>query len=216
MVSTLAVLVSLVAMLVAWRALDQAQDARDIALVGRAPAMDAGEASDGPTSGPTSAVPTTAGRRTPASPSAGAEPPELNPRTAYELKYEKQSLVLPQAPQCNDPTYLDLDEPRAHVPREGSDLRYVVPCNTAPVVSVGTSAAGAPGMTPQDCAEKIRTEPIGQVGVPVTKGLVLCTTTSFQEAQARGDVQRMVLVEITGIAPSGAVSFLLTAWNIPG
>lgn len=76
--------------------------------------------------------------------------------------------------------------------------------------------AGAPGMTPQDCADKIRTAPIGLgAEIPVRQGLVLCITTSFQAARSRGDLQRMVLLEITGVGADKSVTVQVTAWDIP-
>jgi hypothetical protein len=214
----LALLVAVGALAVAWRSLDQAQDARDIALAGRAqatpeppPAQPTGPADNGATPEP---PPTT---NPPVDPTGTGEPPPLNPRTVFKIKYEKQSLTLKA--QGNGYMYADLDEPRANVDSNGYDLAVSNGIQT-PEFRLGNevqgSEAGAPGMTPQDCADRIRTAPVGQAAdIPVRQGLVLCVMTSFQAARSRGDLQRMVLLEITGVGADKSVTVQATAWDIP-
>jgi hypothetical protein len=216
-----AVIVALASMLVAWRALDQANDARQIALAGGTAATPAGTGSGA------SAGASTATRSAPAidatsaaaqvAPTLSGEPPQLTQRTVYTPQYEKQTLTLKAS--CSS-MYADLDEPRANVGSGDYDLMLKGPCGggTANLVlgnDVSGSQEGAPNMTPQDCGDKIRTAPLGEVPVPVNKGIVLCIATSFAAAQKRGDVRRMVRLEITGVSADGAVTLQLTAWNIP-
>ncbi|MBF9134486.1 hypothetical protein I0C86_36985 [Plantactinospora sp. S1510] len=220
-----ALLLALGSTVFAWRAIDQAKDAKDIAigrasLPGGGPATDAPATPTGPSTtdqGQTPGDPTTAPDDVPRSP---GEPPELNERTVYEPKYEKQSLVL--RARCSYDMYADLDEPRAAVNEVGYDLRYVMGCgNDAPSLRLGDGVRGSeaarPGMTPQECVDAIRTAPIAQEGrVPVRKATMICVTTNYAAARERGDVWRMVLVEIVAVANDGAVTIQATAWNIPG
>jgi hypothetical protein len=211
-----ALLVALAAFGVAWRALDQAHDARDIALAGRGQAVPGNQQATGPAAASGGSGATAA---PPANPNASGEPPPLDQRTVYKVKYDKQTLILKT--QSSYSMYVDLDEPRANVAEEGHDLALVSSYNGGvPHFTLGEgvegSEQGAPGMTPQDCAEKIRIAPINsKAQIPARQGSVLCLTTSFAAAQARGDVRHMVLMEITAVAADAAVTVQLTGWNIP-
>ena len=113
-VSTLALLLAGGAGLVSWRALDQANDARDIALRGGQPpvAQPAGET-------PPTASPETAEASPPAQvalppevdPSTGEASDDLplNPEAEFTQVYDKQHLKIQT--RCNYPTYADLDKP---------------------------------------------------------------------------------------------------------
>jgi hypothetical protein len=71
-------------------------------------------------------------------------------------------------------------------------------------------------MTPQDCADKIRRAPVADNGrIPARQGLDVCVITSFAAAQQRGDLRRMVLMEVSGVAADGSVTLQLSAWTIP-
>src|SRR5262249_59933437 len=117
--------------------------------------------------------------------------------------------------------YVAREEPRANVAGQGHDLALTVSSKGGvPYFTLGEgvegSEQGAPGMTPQDCAEKIRIAPISSnAWIPARQGSVLCLTTSFAAAQAQGDVRHMVLMEITAVAADDAVTVQLTGWNIP-
>ena len=70
--------------------------------------------------------------------------------------------------------YADLDEPRANVASTGYDLAVRGDCGSTPAyVSLGDgvqgSDSGTISSTPQDCAEHIRTSPLGDANVPVRK-----------------------------------------------
>lgn len=221
-VAALALLVATVSLLVAWRAVDQAGDARQFALSGGAASDVAGPATQAPapTTGapPQTEAPTTDSPSVP-DPTSTAEPAPLDERTAYKVKYERQVLTLKAG--CNDSMYIDLDEPRANVEYNDYDLGFTRRCQGGTSnLSLGEggegSESGNPQMTPHECAERIRTAPIGtDAQVPVRKGVVLCLTTSLASARAKGDSQRMVRLEITGAADDGTVTLLSTAWDIP-
>ncbi|MDQ7907945.1 hypothetical protein RB614_25805 [Phytohabitans sp. ZYX-F-186] len=221
-VSTLALLVAVVSLAVAWRAVDQAGDAKRFALAGaadvpapvtQAPAPPATTGAPPPTEAPATDAPIAP------DPTSTAEPAPLDERTVYTVEYEKQVLTLKAG--CNDSMYIDLDEPRANVEYNDYDLGFTRRCqggtsNLGLGEGVEGSESGNPQMTPHDCAERIRTAPIGtDAAVPVRKGVVLCLTTSLASARAKGDSQRMVRLEITGAADDGTVTLQGTAWNIP-
>jgi hypothetical protein len=215
-VAGLALLLALGSAVFAWRAIDQAKDAKQVALAGRAEPVAPAAAS--PSSSPSSAAEPLPSEE-PVEPAGTGEPAPLDERTVYTPKYEKQSLTL-KARECNHSMYADLDEPRANVASTGYDLVLSGDCSGNLLYlrlgeGVEGSESGSAGSTPQDCAEQIRTAPLGEAKVPVRKGVVLCLTTSFVAANERGDDQRMVLVEITGVADGGAVTLKATAWNIP-
>ncbi|PMR61348.1 hypothetical protein C1A38_09435 [Verrucosispora sp. ts21] len=206
--------------LFAWRAIDQAKDAKAIALAGpgrvssASPPTDPGAppvATDAPA---TSGVP--AGDPPPRSPD---EVPELTEQTLYQPKYQKQSLVLKAT--CSSSMYADLDEPRARNESAGTELRFIAGCGNEPTAfrlmdGVEGSEAGRPGMTPQECATQIRLALIAQnARIPARKGSVLCVTTNYRAAKAAGDDWRMVLVEVVGVANDGATTIEVSAWNIP-
>jgi hypothetical protein len=217
----LALLLAFVSLLVSWRALDQAGDARDIAAAaGRGQPMTPAAAQREATSTPEPARSTATSEATTPSAVTSGEPPPLNPRTAFKIKYDKQSLTL--KPQGSYPMYVDLDEPRANVGQSGYDLALAGPSSYSQDPAyfklgedVAGSEAGAPGMTPQDCGEKIRTAPVGAANIPARKGTVLCLTTSYTAARERGDVQRLVLLEVTGVATDNTVTVQVSAWDIP-
>jgi hypothetical protein len=159
-----ALVVALTALLVAWRALDQAHVARDLALVGRGQPGRGQQVAPQPTAGTpdSGSGASTSAPATPVDPTATGDPPPLTQRTAYKVKYDKQTLTL--RAQRSSVMYVDLDEPRANVSSNGFDIEL------SPNYSSGTpyfllgqdvmaSDAGAPGMTPQDCANKIPPSP---------------------------------------------------------
>jgi hypothetical protein len=220
-VAALALLFAVVSLVVAWRAVDQAQDARQFALAGDDSVVAANQTPAAPPAATTQAPPATsaapAGEPVNPAPSGTGEPP-LDERTVYTAKYEGQSLTL-KTDQCGETMAADLDEPRANT-GAGVDIVLNGDCSNRPAyfsmgAGVSASQSGSPGMTPQDCAERIRTAPLGESTVPVRQGVVLCLTTSFGEATERGDNQRLVVFEVTGVANDGAVTIKSTAWDIP-
>lgn len=206
--------------LFAWRAIDQAQDAKDIA-IGRGPvvAPPPGEptpdAPPAPNNTATGELPTTNPQTSP-----GTLPP-LDPRANYDRAYEKQELVLRASDDsCSSGMYVDLDEPRANVDSSRHDLA-LVECNDQLKFSLGPgvegSDAGEPGMSAQGCDDRIRTNPIPkEATIPARKGLTMCVTPSRAEALNQGDSWRIVLVEVVDTSINESVTVRLTAWKIPG
>lgn len=225
-VSVLALLLSGGSTLLAWRALDQARDAKDIALGPDRSAVSPIPATggDGSTATPGTAGP---GQTDPPAPELTDSvlddnltgPPPLDEQTVYTELYVRRELTL-RAYDGNSMN-VDLDEPRANVASIGSDLSLRSSYENEPdYLALGDGVEGSeseqPDLTPQECAERIQLSPLGNdTPVPVRQGVVLCLVTSFEVAESRGDPRRMVLVEITGVAADGRVTIAATAWNIP-
>lgn len=209
----LALLVSCASALFSWRAADQAAEAKDAALGGRSQQGATPQAGvPNPTAAPAEKPP-------PADPNATV-PPTLGEDTVYSVHYTKQTLTL--TAKCNDSMYADLDEPRGNVASNGADIEFIAGCSaTNPSgLSLGSgvdaSSAGAPNMDPRECADRIRTSPVGDAPIPVRKGVAICMTTSYAAARARGDRWRLVLLVVTGVAEDGAVTVEANAWDAPG
>lgn len=220
-VAGLALLLALGSAIFAWRAIDQAQDAKDIALrSGPAVSASATGEPDGGAQTPTSSAPTEAGGTTPDdTPRSPGEAPALNERTVYRPSYQKEPLVLKAA--CSYSMYADLDEPRTRNDATGADVRFTRGCGNEPSTLrledgvEGTDAAAA-GMTPQECADKIRTALIGEdQRIPVRKGTTICVTTDYAYAKAHGDPWRMTLIEVVGVGNDGSTTLQVTGWDIP-
>ena len=69
----------------------------------------------------------------------------------------------------------------------------------APSLRLGDNVQGSesaqPGMTPQECADNIRTAPVPvDKPIPVRKGVLLCVMTDYSAARARGEQWRMILL----------------------
>jgi hypothetical protein len=221
-VAALALLVAVVSLVVAWRAVDQAGDAKQFALAGGdgvvvTPTQAAATAPVATTQAPPPASAAAADEPVDPAPTGTGEPP-LDERTVYTPKYQGESLTL-KMDQCGETMAADLDEPRANT-GAGVDIVLNGECSNRPAYfslgeGVAASQTGAPGMTPQECGERIRTAPLGESTIPVRQGSVICLRTSFAEAVGNGDSQRLVVAEVTGTASDGAVTIKATAWNIP-
>jgi hypothetical protein len=146
-------------------------------------------------------------------------PPTLGDDTLYTVEYTKQSLTM--TARCNYSMHVDLDEPRSDVESNGSDFSFTRGCMPTDPSKFGlgnnvdASMVGTPNMDPRDCADKIRTSPVGDANIPVRKGMAICLTTSYPAARARGDRWRLVLILVTGVAEDGAVTIEASAWNAP-
>ncbi|MFJ6198150.1 hypothetical protein [Micromonospora sp. NPDC092111] len=216
-VAVLALLLAFGSTLFAWRAVDQAKDAKSIALRDRTP--------DAAPTAPVTTVPGAA--ESPSDPPSApgdvsrspGDAPLLTEQTVYEPKYEKQPLVLKST--CSYPMYADLDEPRAKTENADTEIRFNAGCGNEPASfrlldGVEGSEAARPGMTPKECAEKIRSAPVGlNAPIPVRKGTAACVTTDYSAARARGEQWRMILVYVVGVANDGAATVEVSAWNIP-
>ncbi|WP_091095638.1 hypothetical protein [Micromonospora citrea] len=222
-IASLALLAALGSAVVSWRALDQANTARDIASARAPVGAPAATPDGGASSAPEPAGPTATpdGEGTPGgAPRPPGEPPELNERTVYRPNYEGQSLTLKPA-ECFTEMRVDLDEPRANVGSNGAEFTLSPGCQAgAPYVQLSTgvdgSEAARAGMRPQECADAIRAAPIAEnAEVPLRKGGWLCIRTNYGKARERRDEWRMVLVEVVSISNDRAVVIKATAWDIP-
>lgn len=215
--TVLALVVSLVALLVSWRALDQANDARDIAKAG------GGGIDVKPTAGaPRTTAPTGGGQPTPDGGQSAANPgsseePVLNQQTRYTVRYEKKELVLRLG--CDRSFDIDLDKPEVNVD-SGEDLKFNARCGGDTSVFELANSRGAQADTPTlnavDCNDRIERAPLGPgATVPARKAVVICVRTSLNSAVERGDTWKMVLLEVTGASSDGTVTVAVTAWDIP-
>ncbi|RQX11014.1 hypothetical protein DLJ58_09850, partial [Micromonospora arida] len=218
-VAALALLVSLGSAVVSWRALDQAQTARDIASA-RAPV---GSTDTGPAPAPSSSAAGTDSRPASATPeeppSSPGTPPELSEQTVYEPKYDNQSLTL-KPTDCFKEMEVDLDEPRANVGSNTTDMALNAGCPGAPFVKLANgvegSEAATAGMKPAECNNSIRSAPIAvDAEVPLRKGSWLCIRTNYAAAREQRDRWRMVLLEVVTINNDRTTVIRVTAWNIP-
>lgn len=143
----------------------------------------------------------------------------LTEQTVYEPKYQKQPMVLQAA--CGRTMYADLDEPRAQNDEEQAEISLSISCSAnLPVIRLMDGVEGSedarPGMTPKECADKIRSALVGRdAPIPVRKGTALCITTSYHDARERRDQWRMILMQVVGVSNDGATTVELSAWNIP-
>jgi hypothetical protein len=217
--SVLAMVIAIVAVAIASSAIDQARDATQAVNTAQ------GSATANPGGGNPTAVPESTGPVVDPTAGPDAEPnatgePRLDERTSYTSKYEKEVLTL-SAERCSNSMYADVDEPRGNVASQGADLSFVGGCSATepPAFRLGEdvdgSTAGTRESTPADCAEKIRQAPIAEgATIPVRKGIVICLSTSYAAAKARGDQWRIVRLEVTGVANDGTVTVEAYAWNI--
>ncbi|MEV0429280.1 hypothetical protein [Micromonospora sp. NPDC050495] len=216
-VAGLALLLALGSTIFAWRAIDQAHDAKDIAL---RPAPGTSAASAPASDAPTAAAPTATGE-TPTEdvPRSPGEAPPLDERTVYRPRYDKQPLTF-KVP-CSNRMYADLDEPRVMNESTGAEIKFTMGCGNTPSYftlqdGVDGSEDASAGMLPPACGDKIRTAPIATgAAIPVRKGTAICVTTDYGNARAHGEPWRMILLEVMGVANDGAATVRVTAWDIP-
>jgi hypothetical protein len=78
-------------------------------------------------------------------------------------------------------------------------------------------ANAGPGATPEDCLERIRTQP-AHSPIPAARGLNLCFDTDGGQAESEAKTQKIVFMTVTDVSSlnnRGILSFTLTAWNVP-
>jgi hypothetical protein len=204
-------------------ALGRADGAQQAAgTVARTPApASANSAAPAATDTPSTSTATTAPTTSATTPVAGSTPGQIDPKAKFTEAYQQQQLTLRPA-SCNA-VYIDLDEPRVGVEPTPADLYFTGSCNSgkAPTFTLqndgGTaSLAASPAVTPNDCAQAIRTGPINyQSSIPITEKLVLCVATSLNEAIKQGIPQRIAVVQVHSIGQDGTVDVIASAWNVP-
>lgn len=215
-IALLALLVAAGSAVLAWRAMDQAADAKAIALRGGASASTAGpQNSVAPPSG--AAKPTGGTAPGVADPSV---PPSLNAQTVFDLKYDNTEMRV-QAP-CGAVRYLDVDRPQVDSGSAGFDLALRGPCPSVNAVSLqlGDDVKAIndvnPDITPNDCFSRISLSAVAPDSkVAIKQGSVLCVWTSLNAAQGRGDLSQLVVIEVRGIASDDTVTMRLKAWKVP-
>ncbi|MEU4645127.1 hypothetical protein [Micromonospora sp. NPDC023814] len=211
----LALVLGLLATALSLRALDQANDARDIARAagaGRplAPTPGPGE----PTDAPTAPAPEPSG----AEQTPGTPQPSLNQQTRYTDKYVDQRLNLRAA--CDSSVDIDLDKPEVRV-SDGEEVRFTARCGgnssyfnltrSTDGTQVDSASLGA-----ADCNDRIEKGAIGpDINVPARKGVAICVRTSLPDAQERGDTWKMALLHVTDVNDDGTVVVTVRAWDIP-
>ncbi|MGW4501839.1 hypothetical protein ACWENR_24910 [Micromonospora sp. NPDC004336] len=219
--AALAVLLGLLATVLSLRALDQANDARDIARAAGAGRGVEGRPGPGEPAG-TSTAPapaTTGAEPPPPGPSlSGSAEPSLDPRTEFKEKYVGERLTL--RANCGTDLDIDLDKPEVRV-SDGEELRFTARCGgNSSYFNLASRARGAQvdaaTLGAADCDERIAKGAIGtDINVPARKGVVLCVRTSLTEARERGDTWKMALVEVTDVNDDGTVVLTAKAWDIP-
>ena len=143
-------------------------------------------------------------------------PPAFTPQTVFDIAYQDKEMRVQVT--CSQ-RLIDLDLPQVDAEVNAGDLD-ARKCEPAPrfVLSGGSKAAEAESLstTPFDCFERINLRPIKQdVRIPARQGLVLCVLTSKGDAEARGDLARMALVQITGVATDDTITMRVTAYKVP-
>jgi hypothetical protein len=231
-VAVVAVLVAAGAVLVALRALDQANDARDIALRGgpqnvAGPAADTPPAAAAPTTDPAEVPPTTdPGAADPAAadppatdPDATDVVPTLDPQAVYAVKYANEELRIKTV--CNA-RYVDLDEPQVDPPTGVGDVGLAGACSVSDGIAfrfaegARASEVSTAATTPNACVDRLRLSPVGEgAAVAIKQGVVLCVQTPRDQARERGDRMQMVILEVTNVASDKTVTLKASAWRIP-
>jgi hypothetical protein len=147
-----------------------------------------------------------------------AVPSDINPSAQFTPAYQlQQPLQLRPGDRCGT-IYVDLDEPRVNVGNDG-DLS-LTSCNSRQTLDFGNSTAsiaGSAGVTPNECAESIRTSALSSdAHQPVQPGLVLCVATSRAAALDKGITRKIAVVVVKAVASDLTVTLVVSAWNIPG
>jgi hypothetical protein len=202
------------------RALDQANDARDIARAAGAGRADERPAGSGePSETQTAPAPGTTGTEPPPEPSLSAsDEPLLNQQTPYKEKYVDERLTL--RANCGSDLDIDLDKPEVRV-TAGEELRFTARCGgNSSYFNLDAKASGsqvdAASLSPADCNERIMKGSIGpDINVPARKGVVLCVKTSLSDARESGDTWKMARVHVTDVNDDGTVVLTVSAWDIP-
>ncbi|MFG2009343.1 hypothetical protein ACGFNF_09755 [Micromonospora sp. NPDC048868] len=217
--AALAVLLGLLATVLSLRALDQANDARDIARAAGAGRVDERPGSGEPAGTSTAPAPATTGAEPPPpEPSlSGSAEPTLDPRAPVKEKYVDERLTLRAS--CGSDLDIDLDKPEVRV-SNGEELRFTSRCGgDSSYFNLASRARGAQvdaaTLSAADCDDRIAKGAIGtDINVPARKGVMLCVRTSLSDARERGDTWKMALVQVTDVNDDGTVVLTARAWDI--
>ncbi|MFG3699258.1 hypothetical protein ACGF5C_15260 [Micromonospora sp. NPDC047620] len=218
--AALALVLGLLATALSLRALDQANDARDIArAAGAGRPLDPPPGPGEPTNEPTTPAPEQTGAESPSGPTPGGSgEPSLDQRTRYTDKYVGEELTLRAG--CDSYVDIDLDKPEVRV-SDGEEIRFTARCggNSSYFnLTRGTkgSQVDSASLGAADCNDRIDKGPIGpDINVPARKGVAICIKTSLGDAQERGDTWKMALLRVTDVGDDGTVVVTVRAWDIP-
>ncbi|MFC7528785.1 hypothetical protein [Actinoplanes sp. GCM10030250] len=216
-----ALVLSLVAVLLSWRAYSVATDAADKADSLRAAPVATATATavpPGPAPEPalsTATDPTGAPDPTTTDPEAI---PTLGPQTQYAVRYTGTDLKIPAS--CGNYVNLDLDKPQVQVDAQVAELRFYDSCNATPYFELESGIKGSGGhketLKVEECGPSIDRGPLANDGrQPVKTGDVYCVRTSRGKAQTAGDTWKMAIVTVTGVAQDRTISLRVSAWDIP-
>lgn len=148
-----------------------------------------------------------------------APPDVLDPQAEYSATYTAE--VLNPRATTRSSADIDLDEPRVGADPSTIDITVHLDFgSTVPYISleheVAAAEASADALTPEDCADLIRTGPVPEgEGIPAQRGTVLCVATSLNKAAAEGINQKLVLLRVTELGDEGRVTIQVDAWEVP-
>jgi hypothetical protein len=216
LVAVPALLLSLVSVVLSWRAYSVASEA----------AGNAGSAQPAPVattaSQPTGPDPSTApaASTAPTIPAGGPtdDVPRLDALTQYTARYEGTDLRIPVS--CGNSVYVDLDKPVVQSDSGTAELLFQDGCGATPYFTLQAGADGSGGheetIKVADCGPSINVSPLAEEGrQPIKPGNVYCVRTSISEARNSGDTWKMIIMTITGISGDRSVSVRVSALDIP-
>ncbi|XVU29102.1 hypothetical protein ACQPZJ_19185 [Actinoplanes sp. CA-054009] len=211
-------MLALVAAGLSWVAVGRAGDALDqVAALPTGPAP--APATTEPAAEPTTETPVTTGP-VEDPPVGSTEEPTLNPNAEFTSNYTSQTLRMPS--KCNDDVYIDLDEPRVGADYQRAELTYSRSCSASqgPQFTLSQGSRGSEvestTVTPAECADRIRTSPLlSGTNQPLKRGQVFCVNTSLSEATSTAQTWKMALLSVSAVGQDGAVTFKVSAWDIP-
>jgi cytoskeletal protein RodZ len=141
----------------------------------------------------------------------------INPAGVFTRAYQDEHMRIEAAGCYLSWKYdIDFDTPRID-PAGGSDASFNG-CDPGSIQSdLRKAEVSGPGATPEECLERIRTQPSLSV-IPISKDLTICFETNGAAAANQGQTQKIVLMTIAGVSSDNGrtiLSFSLNAWNVP-
>jgi hypothetical protein len=142
----------------------------------------------------------------------------IDPTGAYTRAYQDERLRA-ESPGCVDngnfQVGIDFDLPQ--VAGGGVDVVYSG-CNPGTIQSdLQRAEVSSPEATPEECLDKIRTQP-ASAPIPAAKDLTVCFRTDKNQAQEEATTQKIVFMTVTGVSSAnnrGILNVTLNAWNVP-
>jgi hypothetical protein len=161
------------------------------------------------------APPTTGGPTTGPGPTSTGN---VLPTGAYTRAYERQHLrVVSVSCTYTNSTEIDFDEPRVAPESKRVDAGYSG-CNPGTVHSdLAKAVVDGIDSSPEDCLEKIRTQPERNAIAPKA-GLTICFRTDANAAAEQGITPKIVFMAVDSLAVDserGVMNITITAYNVP-